>query len=398
MSNKKGSKIIKEKSRRCKEYYAIKHPTWTEQQCKEAAYKFNCRNIPDSIEFYKYRFPNKTPKEQEQLRQEYINNKHKKNPNYIDYYISKYPNLTLEEQQEKLQEYRDSINRCKIIYWRNKYPNKSEDELQEYIKQAKKKCVTRDISGKNNPNSKSKTTLLQRQQKSPNSIEFYKIHYPELTLKEQNKLLLEYRTKNKQRVKNTIKQTNIEYYLNKGMSFEEAKKALHNRQSTFSYKKCIEKYGIKEGEKRFKERTKRWLNNFYKSFDCKPGITQSNIATELFEQLSKYINKDIKDCTEYKIYNKDLHKTYSYDFYYKNLLIEFNGDYWHMNPKIYNKDDINKTVKRTASEIWNIDKAKYNFAIDNGYNIIIVWESDYRYNKKEVINKCIKNIENENSI
>lgn len=48
--------------------------------------------------------------------------------------------------------------------------------------------------------------------------------------------------------------------------------------------------------------TKKWLKSFYESYDSKPGITQSNITTELFEHLAKYINKDIKDCTEYKLY------------------------------------------------------------------------------------------------
>lgn len=54
---KKGTKIIKEKSKRCKEYYALNNPTWTEEQCKEAAYKFNCRNNSSSIEYWKYKYP-----------------------------------------------------------------------------------------------------------------------------------------------------------------------------------------------------------------------------------------------------------------------------------------------------------------------------------------------------
>ena len=37
--------------------------------------------------------------------------------------------------------------------------------------------------------------------------------------------------------------TKLSYYLNNGMTEEEAKVALKERQSTFSLKKCIEKYG-----------------------------------------------------------------------------------------------------------------------------------------------------------
>jgi G:T-mismatch repair DNA endonuclease (very short patch repair protein) len=41
-------------------------------------------------------------------------------------------------------------------------------------------------------------------------------------------------------------------------------------------------------------------------------------------------------------------------------------------------------------DIWNDDKIKLNRIIKEGYEILIVWESDYRKNKKNVINDCIK--------
>ncbi len=52
--------------------------------------------------------------------------------------------------------------------------------------------------------------------------------------------------------------TSLQFYLNKGMTEEEAKKALSTRQSTFSLDKCIEKYGIEEGTKKWKDRQDRW--------------------------------------------------------------------------------------------------------------------------------------------
>lgn len=53
--------------------------------------------------------------------------------------------------------------------------------------------------------------------------------------------------------------TRISYYLNKGMTLEEAQKALAERQRTFSLEKCIKKYGEDEGFKRWKERQAKWL-------------------------------------------------------------------------------------------------------------------------------------------
>lgn len=394
---KKGSKIVKEKSRRCKEYYALNNPSWTEEQCKEAAKNFNKKHIPDSIEFWKDKYPEKTIKECEQLKQKYIQAKKLKNPNYLEHYINKYPNLTLKEQQNKLQEYRDSINRCKIFYWRNKYPNKTDAELEQYIKEAKRKCVTHDTSGDNNPNSKTKTTKLQRQQRSPNSIEFYKKHYPDLTFDEQNKLLLEHRSKNREKVKNAIKTTNIEYYLNKGMSMEEAKKALHDRQNTFSIEKCIEKYGELDGYAKWEERQEKWKKKLQKHFieNGDGRSIQSGIANELFNKIDYILfgsdgaRKSKEAIREKYLYNKDTNKGYSYDYCYRNKFIEFNGDYWHMNPKIYNANDINSTVNENAQTIWDKDKDKENLANKFGYEVLSIWEFDYKENKQREINKCI---------
>ena len=53
--------------------------------------------------------------------------------------------------------------------------------------------------------------------------------------------------------------TRISYYLGKGMTLEEAQKALSERQRTFSLEKCIKRYGKIEGLKRWKERQAKWL-------------------------------------------------------------------------------------------------------------------------------------------
>lgn len=61
-----------------------------------------------------------------------------------------------------------------------------------------------------------------------------------------------------------LNSTRIEYYLHKGMSEEEAKQALSDRQKTFSLEICIEKYGEIEGTKIFNDRQTRWQNSLSK--------------------------------------------------------------------------------------------------------------------------------------
>jgi len=72
-----------------------------------------------------------------------------------------------------------------------------------------------------------------------------------------------------------------------------------------------------------------------------------------------------------------------------NLLIEYNGDYWHCNPNKYLSDYFNHKKNKTAKEIWEYDLNKLYLAKNNGYNCLVIWESDYKKNKN-IILKLIK--------
>ena len=54
--------------------------------------------------------------------------------------------------------------------------------------------------------------------------------------------------------------TNIDYWIKQGLTEEEAKLALKERQTTFSLEKCIKKHGIDKGTKIFQERQDNWQN------------------------------------------------------------------------------------------------------------------------------------------
>ena len=56
------------------------------------------------------------------------------------------------------------------------------------------------------------------------------------------------------------KPTRIQYFIDKGLTEDEARIALKERQSTFSLEKCIMRYGEIEGTKRWKERQIKWQN------------------------------------------------------------------------------------------------------------------------------------------
>jgi very-short-patch-repair endonuclease len=56
-----------------------------------------------------------------------------------------------------------------------------------------------------------------------------------------------------------------------------------------------------------------------------------------------------------------------------------------MNPQFYKETDIQPMTKKTAKEIWARDAKKLNEARLAGFEIFIIWNNDWRKNKKEVI-------------
>jgi len=78
-----------------------------------------------------------------------------------------------------------------------------------------------------------------------------------------------------------------------------------------------------------------------------------------------------------------------------NLIIEYFGDYWHCNPKKYSYDYINQKKQMTAKQIWDYDKHKVDLIISYGYNLEVIWESDFKTNTNKIltiINKYDKSI------
>lgn len=52
--------------------------------------------------------------------------------------------------------------------------------------------------------------------------------------------------------------TKIDYYLARGYSEQDAKKALRERQQTFTLEKCIARHGEDEGRRIYEDRQRRW--------------------------------------------------------------------------------------------------------------------------------------------
>ena len=187
----------------------------------------------------------------------------------------------------------------------------------------------------------------------------------------------------------------LEYWMLRGYSEDDAKQQLKEAQTLFNKEICIEKYGLKEGMRVWQDRQDRWQA----TLNAKPveerarinrlkltkGITVSKREIELLNIIREYV--DAEHQFVLSVNNK---KQYIYDIRYKNKIIEYNGDFWHANPKIYNESFFNKRMKMHATDIWEKDKAKLDCAIKQGYSVLVVWEHDFKTNKQETINECIR--------
>jgi hypothetical protein len=254
-----------------------------------------------------------------------------------------------------------------------------------------KKMFSEKFGGENNPNSKTKTTEIERKERSPSCIEFYEKRYPDLTDEERQNMLKEHVAF---KVKDRILPSHIEYWTNRGFTEKEAKKKVSESQTTFSKEKCIEKHGEEEGMKVFTERQKKWQKTLFDNGNVKNGY--SKISQELFDIISERVEGEFKYATKGGEFCINIYgKVYSYDFLdiKRMKIIEYHGDQYHANPRIYNETDYPHPYRKrkgySAKDIWKMDEDKKYVAESRNYEILYIWDSEYKKNKQDTISKCI---------
>ena len=314
-----------------------------------------------------------------------INNKHFK---------SKYPGKTIEDY---IREFPNAPLVCE------KTSNRLSEVMSSFMNRPEvKEYYSNLFKGDKNPNAKCNTTEEYRKSISPFSKSFKK--YDGMTDEEKEKQIREYLQCDRDD-RNT---NQIKYWINKGYSYEEAKQKVSERQSTFTLEKCIAKYGEEEGTRRYTERQTKWSAKveamYQQGMFSKVPLTQNSSIFSKFEKdmVDSIINEldldlDIDDINCYRnsqfqlsnVNEECSNKIFSYDFKFENKIIEFNGDFWHMNPDMYDSDYSHPYTNLSAEEKWKIDEIKCQCAIENGYDVLTIWESEYNENRETTLQKCI---------
>ena len=93
--------------------------------------------------------------------------------------------------------------------------------------------------------------------------------------------------------------------------------------------------------------------------------------------------------TPFGKWSNELSSYVIYDIKHNDCIIEFNGDYWHCNPKLYEANDVGPR-RILAKDIWERDRKKLQTALNYGYRVLTVWESDFKKNKEILIEEVIK--------
>ena len=124
--------------------------------------------------------------------------------------------------------------------------------------------------------------------------------------------------------------------------------------------------------------------------------SHSSIAEMTFiDSLEKSLGYQIKYTARTKqfcIWNADLNTPCFYDVADSKLfkIIEFHGDYWHCNPVKYSANYVHPHSGCTAKELWHRDYLKIKTATDRGFQVKIVWWSEFENSPQQVIEECVK--------
>lgn len=183
--------------------------------------------------------------------------------------------------------------------------------------------------------------------------------------------------------------------------------------------KYIEKYGIDEGTKRYEEYVefRKFVPNIdgyitrygrdlgiklYQDCHSKSHNNRqqsvSNVSIQLFNDIKIYIPDLIHFGSNELYIPMTLEEVEKYSMYsvrvdceYNGRIVEFNGDVYHANPSMFNEDDRPHpyTKNITAKELWKKDINRKKILENRGFEVMFVWERDFRENCGKVINDCV---------
>ena len=174
-----------------------------------------------------------------------------------------------------------------------------------------------------------------------------------------------------------------------------------NRTITCSLISYIERYGVEEGTKKYKERCAKisrslkleWFVERYGEV-----VGKEKYRERMASAMSKYnhINKQSTSKGQLDLYNNLLREGYDWELNYgtingvvdmyektTNTVVEFYGDFWHCNPRSFSESTIHPLIKLSAKDIWKKNEERMNNIMKElNCNSVIVWEHSWNTQDK----------------
>ncbi len=214
-------------------------------------------------------------------------------------------------------------------------------------------------------------------------------------------------------------------------------------KTTNSLEKYIFKYGEKLGKEKYKQfcerisiaiknshkndptlrfRTARTLQNFQKKYGKSIGELKykqyrlknaQQLASISFRRYSKksqmlfwniYNNIDdiykekckfgqLEGQERFYIDMNDIKQYIFVDFKCGNVIIQYDGSYWHMDSDVYQSDEINKKLSKSAKQIWQFDANRQSYLTNKGYKFMRIKQKYFdELGCQKVTNICLEYI------
>jgi len=156
--------------------------------------------------------------------------------------------------------------------------------------------------------------------------------------------------------------TQLDYYISRGYGQEEAEELLLERQKTFTLEKCIEKHGIEEGTKIWRERQDKWLA----TLDSKSDEEKAEINRK--KGIDRHGNPHF-GANPIKI--KSTHKRPCMLYYVKITDLDNKDTYWKIGITF-------QTLKQRFSELSSSKRMKYELIYSIVDNVVPIFDTEQK--------------------
>ena len=185
----------------------------------------------------------------------------------------------------------------------------------------------------------------------------------------------------------------IEFYLDRGMSHQEAESELSKFQAKWSG--MSQKFKGKRHTKASKDMiAKKSLERAAKigGFAMASRFNKGRKGPASGGEISCYMR--LKEIIPSLKSNVDVEGKLV-DMIYDRTIIEYHGDFWHRNPNKY--EDTYEMYGKVSKDVWKKDDDRKLFLESKGYVYVVIWEADWKSNQEEVLIKIKQLYESRNS-